>query len=39
MTTWLTGRFGLTVPIVGAPMAGVSGGVLPQQSHVPAGSA
>jgi nitronate monooxygenase len=28
MGTWLTERFGLTVPVVGAPMAGVSGGEL-----------
>lgn len=28
MQTWLTERFGLTVPVVGAPMAGVSGGEL-----------
>jgi nitronate monooxygenase len=28
MRTWLTERFGLTVPVVGAPMGGVSGGEL-----------
>jgi nitronate monooxygenase len=28
MRTWLTERFGLTVPVVGAPMAGASGGAL-----------
>jgi nitronate monooxygenase len=28
MRTWLTQRFGLTVPVVSAPMAGVSGGEL-----------
>lgn len=28
MRTWLTERFGLTVPVVGAPMAGVGGGSL-----------
>lgn len=28
MRTWLTERFGLTVPVVGAPMAGISGGAL-----------
>lgn len=28
LTTWLTKRFGLTVPVVSAPMAGVSGGAL-----------
>ena len=26
--TWLTDRFGLDVPVVAAPMAGVSGGDL-----------
>lgn len=30
MRTWLTERFGLTVPVVGAPMAGASGGALAQ---------
>jgi nitronate monooxygenase len=28
LTTWLTQRFGLQVPVVSAPMAGVSGGAL-----------
>ncbi len=28
MRTWLTERFGLTVPVVGAPMANVGGGAL-----------
>lgn len=28
MGTWLTERFGMSVPVVGAPMAGVSGGAL-----------
>jgi nitronate monooxygenase len=28
MRTWLTERFGLDVPVVGAPMAGASGGAL-----------
>lgn len=28
MRTWLTERFGTSVPLVGAPMAGVSGGLL-----------
>jgi nitronate monooxygenase len=28
MRTWLTERFGLTVPVVSAPMAGVAGGAL-----------
>lgn len=30
MRTWLTERFGMSAPLVGAPMAGVSGGLLAQ---------